>query len=237
MAVRSVCRAGLQLQCVRQAAARRPPRASGVAVIPHPPACAGGICIEQSDRSILPVRHRRHPFARRDCRKRSAAFHDAASCTAPSFRIHFSFYSSTAVTPYSFNIWLMSGHVMYPSATQDAAWLSSEASCCKSSIGASCLSMRTYSIKSMPLLSPSTMPSLYALSTSACVRGTLRGLILFGIVVTVHSRAAVGAVVPRMPGVKNAIAANRAVIHYAKSIFLLLNPPTMPHRGNVGGRN
>ena len=100
--------------------------------------------------------------------------------------IHFSSYSSTAVTPYSFNIRLMSGHVMYPSATQEAAWLSSEASCCKSSIGASCLSMRTYSIKSMPLLSPSTMPSLYALSTSACVRGTLRGLIRFGIVVTVH---------------------------------------------------
>ena len=49
MAVRSVCRAGRQLQCIRPAAARRPPRASGVAVIPRPPAC--------NVRSILPARH------------------------------------------------------------------------------------------------------------------------------------------------------------------------------------
>ena len=55
MAVRSVCRAGLQLQCIRPAAARRTPRASGVAVIPQPPAC--------SDLSIIPLWHSYHrPF-------------------------------------------------------------------------------------------------------------------------------------------------------------------------------
>lgn len=48
-AVRSVYRAGLQLQYIRPAAARRPPRASGIAAMPHPPAC--------SVRAILPVRH------------------------------------------------------------------------------------------------------------------------------------------------------------------------------------
>lgn len=223
--------------------------------MPHPPACAVGICIEQSDRSILPVRHRRHPFARRDCRKRSAAFHDAAACTTPSFRIHFSSYSSTAVTPYSFNIRLMSGHVMYPSATQEAAWLSSEASCCKSSIGASCLSMRTYSIKSMPLLSPSTMPSLYALSTSACVRGTLRGLILFGIATTIHPSAAVGAVrrghivfaaveesglaAYRTDGIAVLILIVRHIFECPSAVrlnYALSHPPPMHHRRNVNGR-
>ena len=61
MAVRSVCRTGLQLQCIRPAAARRQPRASDVAVIPHPPACAAGLRAGKNVRSILPVRHRAHP--------------------------------------------------------------------------------------------------------------------------------------------------------------------------------
>lgn len=59
---------------------RAAPRASGIAVIPRPPACAGGIRTEQNTRSILPPLHAHTQLLKQKCQP------SCAGAQAPSRR-------------------------------------------------------------------------------------------------------------------------------------------------------
>ena len=144
---------------------------------------------------------------------------------------------------------IRSGAETYPSRTLSLSASTSRQMRCSCSASMPSLSSKAVKKIASVTRQASAVAVSFARCTSACVAGLLRGLILFGIAITVHPRTAVGAKIAFynrfspasvvVADIEPAIAKFWFTIIVCAHILTatITLPVAMHHRDNVGDRN